>query len=275
MTDIPGAKHRLTNRHGIKMNVWVDGPLESGAPVVFLMHGFSGNIKQPHMRAMAAAFRANGYITVGIDATNSFNSSGGDIEHANLTRHTADLEDAIAWAAAQPWFRKPFALAGHSMGGGAVLSYAVQNPGRVSMVAPAATLVSGGLYIAAMEKHSPAMLKEWREKGYLSIHFNGKTHKRRWDVTMDGYGTVDIVRDAHRLTMPVMLAAGEKDTVTPPWTIRALYDALPGPRKFAVVPGAPHGFDGCEAALGTLLTAWIREQDEKTLRQNRRSFDIG
>ncbi len=276
MTNIPGTRHRIANRHGVKMNVWVDGQVDAGVPVAFILHGFSGNAKQPHVQSMARAFRANGYVTVCIDATNSFNTSGGELEKANWTTHEHDLADAITWARTQDWFREPFAVAGQSMGGGAVLSYAAANADKVKMVVPIASLVSGALYIKAMEQNEPVHLKNWRDNGYYTIMFNNKAHKRLWDNTHDDYARHDMVRDAHKLTMPVLLVAGEIDTITPPWAMKALYDAIPGTKKeFHTISGAHHCFEQRETQLCDVITAWVRKQDEKALRQNRRPFNLG
>lgn len=276
MTNIPGARHRLTNRHGDKMNVWVDGPVSGGAPVAFILHGFSGNAKQRHVQAMADAFRRNGYITVSIDATNSLNTSGGDLEKANWTNHHNDLEDVVEWARTQSWFREPFAITGQSMGGGAVLLYAARNPEKVSMVIPTASLISGALYIKALEQNDPQHLKNWRDNGYYTIMFNNKAHKRHWDNTHNDYGRYDMVRDAGKLTMPILLVAGEIDTLTPPWAMKALYDAIPGTKKeFHTIKGAHHCFEQHEDELCALMAQWIRKQDEKALRQNRRPLNFG
>lgn len=264
----------MQNRHDVKMNVWVDDAGEN-APVVFVMHGFSGNIKQPHMRAMTEAFRANGYTTVAIDATNSFNTSGGAIEKANVLRHAEDLEDTIAWARTQPWFKEPFALTGQSMGGGAVLHYAVQNPRSVSLLVPAATLVSGQMYVQALEQNNPRMLKEWKDNGFLTMTFNGQARKRYWDVTMDGYGKLDMVRDAHKLTMLVFLIAGEKDTTTPPWTMKALHDALPGEKKLHIIAGAHHVFDRHEPELNAVMKQWIAQIHTRTPGPQNKPFTPG
>ncbi|MBU0859156.1 MAG: lysophospholipase [Alphaproteobacteria bacterium] len=275
MTNIPGTRHRLQNRHGVKMNIWVDGNLTANAPVAFVLHGFSGNAKQPHVQAMAEAFRRNGYITVSIDATNSFNTSGGTIEQANWTNHMNDLADTVAWARTQPWFREPFAITGQSMGGGAVLSYAAQNPDKVRLLVPVATLVSKDLYIKAMEQNDPQHLKNWRENGHFTIMFNGKAHKRLWDHIEKDYAQYDMLKHASKLTMPTLLVAGEIDTLTPPWAHKALFDVLPGPKAFHTIKGAHHCFEQHEHELTAIMAQWIRKQDEKTLRQNRRPFDLG
>lgn len=44
-------------------------------------------------------------------------------------------------------------------------------------------------------------------------------------------GYIDTLSHAHRLTMPVMLSSGGKDTVCPPRTVQKLFDALPGTRQ--------------------------------------------
>lgn len=53
-------------------------------------------------------------------------------------------------------------------------------------------------------------------------------------------GAGDLLADAARLPMPVLVATGLEDVVTPPDNARRLHAALPAPIRFAELPAAGH-----------------------------------
>ncbi|MFT8242922.1 alpha/beta fold hydrolase [Roseomonas sp. BN140053] len=53
-------------------------------------------------------------------------------------------------------------------------------------------------------------------------------------------GAGDLLADAPRLTMPVLVATGLEDVVTPPDNARRLFDALPNGIRLAELPNAGH-----------------------------------
>ena len=52
----------------------------------------------------------------------------------------------------------------------------------------------------------------------------------------------DLLPDAKKLTMPVLLIVGEYDNGTPPEHQKLLFDALPGPKEMHIIKGAKHTF---------------------------------
>ncbi len=69
-----------------------------------------------------------------------------------------------------------------------------------------------------------------------------------------GLGFIDTLSHAHRLNMPVMLTAAKDDEATPPASIEALFDRLPGIRSYTEMEGG-HCY---RAELIPLATAWFR-----------------
>ena len=55
-------------------------------------------------------------------------------------------------------------------------------------------------------------------------------------------GYVDVLGHAHRLTMPVLLTAGDQDTTCPAENIRALFELLCGTRSYTEIEGQAHGY---------------------------------
>ncbi|MBI4049197.1 MAG: alpha/beta fold hydrolase [Candidatus Doudnabacteria bacterium] len=136
-------KEFIKNRSGQKIAVVVEKLQDKPQGLAFVVHGLGGFKENLLTRAMAESFIQNDYITVTFDAGHSIGESEGNYEKATVTSHYCDLEDVINWAMRQPWFRSPFVLVGHSLGGIATALYAECYASQVKALAPIATLISG------------------------------------------------------------------------------------------------------------------------------------
>jgi pimeloyl-ACP methyl ester carboxylesterase len=229
----------INNRDGNKICVVVEEQ-QTTTKLAFVMHGLSGNKEEPHVRAMVEAFLEDGYTVVTWDAVHTFGESeGGDYEDATTSNYYADLEDVIRWAEKQSWYSEPFVLCGHSLGGISTALYAEKYPEKVSALAPISTVVSGELSLET-KAHD---LEAWKRSGIkVDMSRDGKLEKRLKWSHMEDRLKYDLLKDADKLTMPVLLAVGEKDTSTPPEHQQILFDALPGKKEMDVVAGALHSF---------------------------------
>lgn len=206
------------------------------------MHGLSGNKEELHVRSIAEAFLDTGYTVVTFDTTNTFGESDGDFEDATLTGYYNDLEDVINWTSEQPWYTEPFVLAGHSLGGIATSLYAEKYPTKVRALAPISSVVSGELSLQA-PKYSPEVLEKWKADGVRVFErSDGTTKQLKW-ACMEDRLKYDLLPDAHKLTMPVLLVVGSMDDSTPPDHIKLLFDKLPGKKEMHIIEGAVHTFD--------------------------------
>lgn len=253
-------KFELRNRYGKTFFAHV---LHGGqdAPVAFVQHGYSGSVVEDHINIINATYHANGYTVVAFDCTNSFNGADGDIEDATTELHLHDLEDGIAWAKLQPWYREPFALAGHSLGGFAALLYAEENPAEILHLFPAAAVINGSLREEAYTKYAPDMFNALKADGFQV------TRTEREGVTYEGRRTwrsfealfkFDALAKAGELRMPVLLLVGANDTACPPEHQRILFDALPGPKCLRVIADADHCYCEKHTELMAILDAWLK-----------------
>ena len=159
-------RYDIRNRYNLNIVVEYRA-VKSPSGLAFVQHGFSGFKEEPHIAAIAEVFRKHDISTVTFDASNAFGESAGKLEDARLGKHAQDLEDVIAWAKGQDWYAEPFFLAGHSLGGASVLSYATQFPDQVKGLAPLSTVVSGELLIEACKRHTPDDWSELKDRGYI------------------------------------------------------------------------------------------------------------
>jgi len=222
------------------------------------MHGLSGNKNELHIRSIAEAFLDAGYTVVTFDTTNTFGESDGQFEDATLTGYYNDLEDVINWATGQPWYTEPFVLSGHSLGGIATSLYAERYPVRVAALAPISSVISGELSLQA-PKYTPQELERWKTDGFRLFKRSDGTEKRLKWACMEDRLKYDLLPEAHKLIMPVLLVVGSDDDSTPPRHITQLFDKLPGKKEMHIIEGAIHTFDKAaeRQELQGIVRSWL------------------
>ena len=231
----------IKNRKGQKIAVLVEKP-ENPKGLAFVMHGLGGFKEQPHIQTFAEAFLRNGYTTVRFDSTNTIGESEGRMEDITATSSFEDLEDVINWAESQEWYEKPFVLAGHSLGGICTTLYAEKYPEKIKGLAPISTVISGKLTNETI--YTPEYLKKWKETGYVLQESHSKPgvmKKINWSFIEDNR-QYNVLPEADKLTMPVLLIVGENDVGTPLKHQQLLYDKLPGRKEIHIIKGAEHTF---------------------------------
>ncbi|MFP4514568.1 MAG: alpha/beta hydrolase [Parcubacteria group bacterium] len=231
----------IQNRKDQKISVMIEKSKDQKG-LVFIMHGLGGYKEQAHLEAVANAFKEKGFTVVRFDTTNTFGESDGNYEDATLTNYYEDLEDVINWASKQDFYQEPFWLGGHSLGGISVAMYAENYPDKVKAVAPISPVVSGKL---SKENHDSTDLAKWKKKGYKenpSASLPGVVKRLKYNEFLDRQ-KYNLLPKADRLTMPVLIIVGEKDTSTPVKHQEILFKSIPGDKKeLHVIKGAPHTF---------------------------------
>src|SRR3989344_6366915 len=135
----------VKNRKGQKLAVIVDKPVGKASGLAFVMHGLGGFKEQVQIEMYAKTYYEKGFIAVRFDTANTIGESEGSYEDANITNYYEDLEDVIAWANAQEWYKESFLLMGSSLGGICIGLYAQRHPEKVRALAPACSVISGVL----------------------------------------------------------------------------------------------------------------------------------
>ncbi len=257
-------KFSITNRYGLKIVGELHIPVNV-AGLAFVEHGLGGTKEQPNTMAMVYTLFANNYIVVNFDATNSIGESGGKYENATMQLHYEDLVDVIAWAKGQDWYKEPFVLAGHSLGGYAVAQYAEDYPEQVKAVFPFALVVSGALSYKKYEQFKSEEFKSWKETGWkeeMSTSKPGFIKRLPWSH-MEERLQHDLLSHASKLKMPILFVIGENDTSCPPEHQKVLYDILPEitDKEFHVVKGAPHTFKEAHdiEELKNIFDTWLKK----------------
>jgi pimeloyl-ACP methyl ester carboxylesterase len=235
----------IVNRYGLKIIGEVTRP-ENPIGCAFIMHGLGGRKEEKHMLLFAKILISHNYTTVNFDATNATGESEGKYEDATMQRHYEDLVDVITWAKTQPWFREPFLLAGHSMGGFAVTKYAEEFSEEVKALFPFAAVYSGEDSFEASRKFRPEELKDWEETGWVDRTSTTKPDlelRLPWSH-MEERLKHDLKDRVDKLTMPVLFVVGEEDIRCPPYQQENFFNLLikNTNKEFHIIPRAPHTF---------------------------------
>lgn len=235
-------KITIKNRKGQKVVVLLEKSSVSNG-LAFVMHGLSGFKEQKHIQTFADSFRYKGFTVVRFDTTNTFGESEGKYEEATTTNYFEDLEDVIVWAKTQRWYKEPFYLAGHSLGGISIILYAEKYPNRIKGLAPISTVVSGKLSI---EAHGRKYLEDWKKTGWReekSESIPGLIKRLKYSHIIDRM-KYDVLPEVAKLTMPVLLIVGDSDKGTPYKHQKILFDVLPGKKELHIIKNADHNFRG-------------------------------
>lgn len=254
----------LITPSGEKIAVLVEGiENKNNKKLVFIQHGWSGYKEQVPVRVSAQAFLDAGYVVITFDSRNSFGASSGKLEDTTLTGFIEDLSYVISWAAQQDFYSEPFALSGHSLGGGAVLKYAEDHPEKINRLVPLSAMVGGKYFIRSRELNFAEAFAEWkktkkiyREKvgnpsinGYLSF-----------DTVID-LEKYDMVADGNRIKCPTLLITGKNDLSSTIENNRHMQNALQCKKRLAIIENCAHVFESQQNQkdLYNEILSWLGE----------------
>lgn len=228
----------IKNRHGKKMSVEVEHVKDSKG-VVFIMHGNGGSKRQALMQVSKESFSKNKITCVLFDATNTFGESEGKYENATLTQYYEDLEDVIAWAKTQDFYKEPYYLVGHSLGGSSTILRSIKKPQEVKSVFPICSVVSGDLVLN--QKFGEEKLRQWKEQGFLTWYSKSGEKTKTLNYTyVNDVKKYDLIKQANKIKTNMHFFVGEKDITTPPEHVKLLFDKISCKKTFDVIKKMPH-----------------------------------
>ncbi|PIN76384.1 hypothetical protein COV17_02570 [Candidatus Woesearchaeota archaeon CG10_big_fil_rev_8_21_14_0_10_36_11] len=253
----------IQNRKKQKISVLIDTS-NSQKGLAFIMHGLGGFKEQPHIKTFTESFLEEGFTVVRFDTTNTFGESEGNYENATVTNYYEDLEDVIGWASKREWYKEPFWLVGHSLGGISIGLYAEKYPQKVKALAPISTVVSGKLNVENLKKRFPEELTEWEKTGWKikpSVSKPGLIKKLRWNSHISDTLNYDLLKNVDKLNMPVLLIVGSYDDTTPLEHQQLLFERLSNEKEIHIIKGAPHTFkdENHLKQLKEIFKNWIKK----------------
>ncbi|MCF7865250.1 MAG: alpha/beta fold hydrolase [Candidatus Pacebacteria bacterium] len=245
------SKLFIKNRDNLRILVNIDLPVElhvdlnphpaKAKGLAFIMPSLGSRHGRQEFVAMSDVLTHYGYIAISFDPTHSFGKSDGDYADATFTTYASDLEDVIEWASKNlPQYTEPFILVGHSLGAMSTVYYAERFPEKVKALAPLATVISGKL---SLDARGPEEVEKWKALGYQEQkRSNGDIKILKWSHMEDRL-KYDMLMNASKINMPLLMLAGEFDKSTPPNHEQLLFDAVATPvgdKEFHIIKNADH-----------------------------------
>jgi pimeloyl-ACP methyl ester carboxylesterase len=245
-------KIKIENRKGQKIAVIVEeNPQAKG--LAFVMHGLGDHKEQAHLEVMAQSFFEAGCTVIRFDTVNTPGESDGNYADATVTNYYEDLEDVIAWAKQQNWYKEPFYLAGHSLGAISITLFAEKFSAQVKALAPLSITLPEELF---NESHLPGTMEDWRQDGYVVNDIVLKDKGKQFE---EDFKTHNILSQINNLRMPVLLVTGGKDDFLEHNKI--FHEKLDTDKELHIIEGAAHTI--CEPEhlleLKNILDNWLKK----------------
>jgi len=234
-------------------------------PCVIVYQGYMGDRGLPDRYA---AWLLRGFSVLAVDARGQAGQTGSclslsegwvkgwvtqGIRHIDGSYYKAialDAVRAVDAAAAQPEIdMSRLAAVGGSQGGGLALLAAALHPQLGVCVAD----IPNMCHLEYGLMHSTGSLTEIA--AYL------KRYPDRLPAVRQTLVHVDLLNLVHRISIPVMISVGWKDTICPPETIYAVYNRLDAPKQLIDYPFSGHEVSEYQHSLGMdFVTANFRNQ---------------
>jgi len=233
-------KQFIKNRKWEKISVLVEEK-ENNNSIAFVMHGLWWFKEQDHIRTFINAFLDNNISVISFDTTNAFWESDWNYENATTTNYYEDLEDVINWSKTQSFYKEPFYLVWHSLWWIGTSLYTQKYPNEVKALAPISSVISWQMSIDITPKEE---LNKWRDIWYKIKESKSKP----WVIKKLKYShfkdrvKYNILPEAYKLTMPVLLIVWEEDDSTPLSHQKMLFEKLSGKKELHIIKWAGHTF---------------------------------
>ncbi|HEX7797771.1 MAG TPA: alpha/beta fold hydrolase [Vicinamibacterales bacterium] len=219
---------------GLELKGWRCHPSGGARGTLVYLHGIGDNRRSGE--GIIKRFGARGFDVIAYDERAHGDSEGdactyGFFEKQDLHR----VLDTVHGG--------PIVLLGHSLGAAIALQEAAGDP-RVTTVVAAETF--SDLRTIASER-APLFFTS----GVITRGFRLAEREGHFQVD-----AVSPVKAATQIRIPVLVIHGDADTDTPPRHSRRVFDALPGPKRLILVPGAHHN-ESLRGDVWAQVDRWI------------------
>ncbi|MFA6410217.1 MAG: alpha/beta fold hydrolase [Candidatus Buchananbacteria bacterium] len=236
-------------------------------PAVIICHGFKGYKDQAHLKSLASSLAKQGILAFRFDFGNGVGKSYGKLEDITFAQYLNDLKTVIDFISKNKTVDKNrIGLVGHSLGGQLILHYAPSDK-RVKVLADWAGVIFRGGGQTNLGKIIMLQLDEAKKTGYFQIRSarTGKVYKIKIDYYFDilKHNTPAWVK---KIKIPTLILHGSKDNSVSLKHSEMAYRLVKGPKKFIIIPGAPHTWRGkddpggkFQKEINLITTGWFKK----------------
>ena len=212
----------LQNNQG--QSIYVKVYNENGNKLAFVLHGLASDMNHQVVQSAKKAFLDNGYTVVTFDARYSLGKSYGNVSDVSLNTFLEDLETIINWAKKQPFYREPFAVAGHSLGGATTILYSHNND-NINFLIPIAPVIGRQQWENSCMNNMPDFCKQWKEKSYYEYKLNDKSANIFYTVVEEAksYNALELSKN---IKAPTLFVIAEKDRIIEEKDVKKVADLM-------------------------------------------------
>ncbi len=203
-----------------------------------LCPGYLDSKDYDHLLSLANDLADLGYTTVRFDPIGTWESEG-DISDYTVTQYLDDVKSVIEHMLSYENYEK-IILCGHSMGGFISILYAIRDT-RISVVLAIMPPYS------IMQVFNNEMLQKWEKEGFR-VYFkeiSNSQEMKKFNVPypdVENLKQYNVLNEAENLKIPLILVAGELDTLISPENVRLIYDNANEPKQFILLKGVHHEY---------------------------------
>lgn len=239
-------------------------PKQNALGLVFILHGLAGYKEEDYLLKCADIFLNKGLTVCLYDARHSFGESDGNLKNACFSNFIKDFEVIINWAKTQNFYQEPFFALGHSLGAGSVLFHAIKEPSLFKGIVCLAPVYNGQKLLESYQKTKPDFVLKWKQEKYLY-------KEKETDPQINGYISFDHMIDAqsyqletqaHQITCPVLIIAGDRDISSTKEINEDLFSKLKSDKELHIIKNGTHTFrsDENKNELEIILNNWLLQK---------------
>ena len=225
----------IPNKKKQKLAAIIHTPQTRGKfPAVILLHGFSGDKEEEHIKQLAVELVNNNFVAIRFDASGYAESEGTAEEDYRLTSYFSDAEFVYSYLKNLPYVDNDrIGLFGQSVGAMLVILFAAKH---LEIKASVSVSPPSNFY-----KHYRlrGIWKGWKEKGFLERQSYGKIVKIPYAYLEDAK-QYDALKEVSRIKNPVLFILGTEDINVIPEETKELYKKANEPKDLFIVDGMDH-----------------------------------
>lgn len=252
--------HFWVKSRGKRLSVMLHMPdaFRDGNPLVLCCHGFTGDKIGANQLTLnlANALEGEGYAVVRFDYLGSGDSDGNFESDTFVSGWKEDLENMIRWVKEEPRLQaSPIILYGHSLGGLVVLTH--QDPNHFI----SARIVFAPV-INPVENFREIILSPelWEKSlaGETIANFFGKSFRLESQFVKELVSkNYDTIGNAAKLTTPLLIVHGTKDSAVPIRGSEKLYNTYQGSKEFIQLD-IDHLASNNHGLLQKAIMSWLK-----------------
>lgn len=228
-------KITIKNKKGLKLATVIHRPVADGKyPAVVIIHGFTGNKEELHLKQLAIDLAENGYVALRFDASGYGESEGKTEDEYRMTNNFNDVESVYEYLKSLPYVDADrIGVFGQSLGGLLVVLFSARHPEIKASVSAQPPYQLETHY--RMKGHWDG----WEKQGYIEKESNGKTIRLPFEYLEDAkqYNGLDVV---DQIKTPILFILGTKDINVLPEETKDLYAKANEPKDLLEVDGMDH-----------------------------------